>query len=45
MAKNTSVTAIDAAVNRGFVKKRTSSIGSVACSSQSDERRAAARRR
>ena len=35
MAKNTKVTASDAAVNRGFLKKRTSSIGCGLCSSHS----------
>ncbi len=35
MAKNTSVIAVVAAVNRGFLKNRRSSIGSFALSSQS----------
>ena len=35
MAKNTSVTAIDAAVNRGFAKNVTSRIGWSVCRSQS----------
>ena len=33
MAKNTSVIAVVAAVNRGFLKNRRSSIGSSVCSS------------